>query len=195
MLLQNHLHTWDLKCIVLSTIKVLVCNHVKPLFIVHCHLSAAAMHCYAEFDHETSRWSKACFFLVRWNNAGESSPFGKIWTFDHWASVGLDVASEACELIVTEELLGRPGYGDDVDSASAAVEVESRKSRKNARTVDIIIPNTVSKCWRTYIYVYIGTRMNRYLVPTEWKRTWSLEPWLIEAARNSTHCTIGRANC
>ena len=52
MLLQNHLHTWDLKCIVLSTIKVLVCNHVKPLFIVHCHLSAAAMHCYAEFDHE-----------------------------------------------------------------------------------------------------------------------------------------------
>ena len=77
MLLQNHLHTWDLKCIVLSTIKVLVCNHVKPLFIVHCHLSAAAMHCYAEFDHETSRWSKARFFLVRWNNAGESSPFGK----------------------------------------------------------------------------------------------------------------------
>ena len=129
MLLQNHLHTWDLKCIVLSTIKVLVCNHVKPLFIVHCHLSAAAMHRYAEFDHETSRWSKARFFLVRWNNAGESSPFGKKLTFDHWASVGLDVASEACELIVTEELLGRPAYGDDVhvDSASTAVDVESRK--------------------------------------------------------------------
>ena len=163
MLLQNHLHTWDLKCIVLSTIKVLVCNHVKPLFIVHCHLSAAAMHCYAEFDHETSRSSKACFFLVRWNNAGESSPFGKKYTFDHWASVGLDVASEACELIVTEELLGRPAYGDDVhvDSASTTVDVESRKSHKN-----IITPNTVSKCWRTYIYVYIGTRINPYLVPT-----------------------------
>ena len=144
MLLQNHLHTWDLKCVVL--IKALVC-HAKPLFIAHCHLSAMLCDHRVLFDHETLE---------------NSHPSWKKLTFD-WASVGLDVASKACELIVTKELLGRPAYGDErVDSASTTVDVESWNSHKNARNVDIIIPNIVPKCRRTCI----GTKIDPYLVPT-----------------------------
>ena len=156
MLLQNHLHTWDLKCIVLSTIKVLVCNHVKPLFIVHCHLSAAAMHCYAEFDHETSRSSKACFFLCevkqRWRIV-------TLWKKIYIWPLGICRVGRSQRSMWADRNGRTPGQAGLWGWCACGLSFYYsrrwiRKSHKN-----IITPNTVSKCWRTYIYVNIGTRI------------------------------------